>query len=181
MTLVISQTKILTPNPADLAGYPTLPIDNARLAMLLAHCEDAGTGYLMGAKADEPFSWPPRWHDEAGQSVNGVDCSGFFRYSTWFATHGQVTPPDGTSQIKPWLDRMGFKRHPGSDYDAVCGLKDGHLRVCITEREDGHPYGHVWEDRDGLTEESYGGNGPGSRSFATGVLERIVTDIYVLS
>ena len=176
---------IILPNPADLAGHKTLPIDIGRLLLLMRWLEEADTQYLMGAKPDEPrggtpFAWPPSFHDEAGRSVNAVDCSGFGRYAIWFLTHGQVVIPDGTSAQFDWFHAQDFKEDVHDQYDAVGGLHDGHLRVNICTSEDGHAYGHFWFTYGGLTDESWGGHGPGSRAFNAAVLERIVRKVFVI-
>ncbi len=175
----------ITPNPADLAGYKTLPVDFGRLQLLMHTLEASGTKYLMGAKPDEPhggtpFNWPPSFHDESGNEVNAVDCSGFGRYCIWFITHGKVLIPDGTCAQFDWFTNQGFKSYGPEGYAENGDNRDGHLRVNICTSEDGHAYGHFWLDLDGITDESWGGNGPSSRAFNTAVLTRIVRRTFVI-
>jgi hypothetical protein len=60
------------------------------------------------------------------------------------------------------------------------GLEDGRLRIAFIATKPGH-VGHVWLILNGKTIESWGGHGPGRRSWNVKALRERVTSCYVLT
>lgn len=138
-----------------IAGYPNMPIDYDRLTEYLRACEAHGVTYGFGSKC-------PEAHIGKLPIVYGeIDCSGFFRTAICYATNEELTPPDGSYTQGDWLSAKGYK----ATKPEYCGLQDGHVRVCVHHPDDLDGTGHIWIVRNGVTTESYGGHGPGSRAW----------------
>jgi hypothetical protein len=148
----------------------------AKVSEITEYCHANGYYYLMGGKAKEITAAP--------LDAKGVDCSGFFRYVLWQATHAAFGEGwlvcDGSFMQNDYFGELGFKKGSHADYLSSGGDKDSILRSCFCKSEDGHAYGHVWLDLNGKTYESCGGVGPSSRNWTTPVLERIIDDYYCL-
>lgn len=107
---------------------------------------------------------------------SGIDCSGWVRYVIYQCCK-QIKIPDGSWNQAAWAEAQGFKSYGKAGYLANAGLKDGRVRLC---QFTGNP-GHIWFTWNGMTYESYGGNGPGSRKWNTlGLLTR-VQHVFVLT
>ena len=89
-----------------------------------------------------------------------------------------------SSDLNDWVGKQGLK-HYGPDkahmaYQSIGGNKDNYLRIAFCRASPAETIGHVWLLWNGFTMESSGGVGPHSRPFDTPVLERIISDFYVL-
>ncbi len=159
--------------PTPLFAWPTLPLDGAALNRYLAVCEADGVGYRLGAKADDAgrslTEFPPRYAQ--------VDCSGWVRAALAYATRGGVVLPDGSVNQRDWCAAQGLK----VSAPFALGRDDGALRIAFIVPNARHPVGHVYLCRNGRTLESWGGHGPGSRSWLTHALHLTTTAVFVLT
>lgn len=149
----------------------TIPVDLDLLKELFDHCSGR-VRYELGEKAPSL--------DCDSSRIRSIDCSGWARYAIYRATNGAVRMPDGSQAQKGWCARQGFKV---STYDADgAGRHDGALRIAFASPDPGDEWPrHVWLIKDGMTMESYGGHGVGSRRWNDHVLAPIVTVCYVLT
>lgn len=161
----------LTPGTGALEGFRVMPLDTAKLEGGLHQCEAVPVHYGMGDKAPEPFSFPPNFH--------AIDCSGFARWVIFHATGGDVLMPDGSYVQSDWCEQHGFKK---TDY-ANAANHDGHVRIAFHHPggRGGDGTGHVWIILNGMSLESYGGHGPGSRSYSHQWFLDHVDACYVVS
>lgn len=171
MTTTQEETGLLAPTEG--FPWPTAALDADALAGYLRACEARGIGYGLGDKADADGRGlaenPPRYA--------AIDCSGWVRAAVAVATGGRTVLPDGSVCQNDWCTRQGLKR---SDREAL-RLRDGRTRIAFIRPSAAHPVGHVYLARQGRTLESWGGNGPGSRSVSVRVLAAETTDVYVLA
>ena len=173
---------ILTGKASSVAGFASVALDVGKLLDALRACEARGVSYGLGSKAPEHTSGP--YVFDYPPTFNAVDCSGWIRWAIYHATGGALLIPDGSANQNDWAGQQGLK-HYGPDnahvmYQSVGGNKDNYLRVAFCRANPTEPIGHVWLLFNGFTMESSGGVGPHSRPFDTPVLERIITDLYVL-
>ena len=127
--------------------------------------------YGFGAKDPNPGS--------GAIDFVSIDCSGFVRTLLKFAAPATFKDmPDGSFLDDDWFGRMGFKRTEYANF----ALQDGRLRVAIhrANGRGGDPVGHIWLGINGHTVESFGGHGPGERSWDTPKLVAIVDDCFVI-
>lgn len=152
--------------------WPSAAVDASRLLSYLQRCIGLGIGYGLGAKAGLLTAIPPDYEQ--------IDCSGWVRAAVAVATYGKTILPDGSVVQHEWCDRVGLKR----SNQAALLLPDNYVRICFIAPSSLHPVGHVFLCRNAKTLESYGGNGPGSRSvlvhISAGILQRLTTAVYVL-
>jgi cell wall-associated NlpC family hydrolase len=137
---------------AIMAGEPweSFDFDPNDLPILTAKMR--GCKYELGAKAKS-------LGDQLA-SIGTIDCSGFHRLMI-FKLAG-VAIPDGSWNQGEYYRENHFKP---STVDAG-KLKDGILRAAILPQQPGPGVGrHIVFILNGRTYESYGGNGPGSRSW----------------
>lgn len=153
--------------------WPTLPVGRNRLRLYLEACEDACVGYHLGAKANSfgqsLTAFPPRYSQ--------IDCSGWVRAALAYATRGEVILPDGSVNQHDWCAGKGLK---ASTYRSLL-LDDGVLRIAFIVPSAAHPVGHVFLCRGRKTMESWGGNGPGTRSPLVHVLHALTTAVFVIT
>ena len=175
-------SSILTGKASTVAGFASLDLDVGKLLDALRACEARGVVYGLGSKAAEHagqkyvFDYPP--------TFGSVDCSGWSRWAIYHATGGALLIPDGSANQNDWAGQQGFK-HYGPDkahvtYQSIGGNKDNYLRMAFCRASASETIGHVWFTLNAFTLESHGGVGPSSRPFDTPVLERIISDLYVL-
>jgi hypothetical protein len=125
------------------------------------YLESIGVTYVFGGK-DQSLIQSPTCHfsDDLG-AISGLDCSGFVGVCLWHMTAGSVNLEGlGSQEQGAWAERMGFKESTPD------GLGAGNLYLFMlpcSASSDG--IGHVGFVRDGLTAESYGHHGPGSRAW----------------
>ena len=163
-------SSLLPPTPA--FPWPLVPLNVRDLTGYLARCEWLSIGYELGAKAHNLTAIPPDYRD--------IDCSGWVRAAVAVATGGRTILPDGSVVQREWCARVGLKR---SAIPALL-LKDGYTRIAFIVPSREHPVGHVLLVRNRETLESWGGNGPGSRSvlshISLGVLQQVIGAVYIL-
>ena len=171
MTTTLEDAGLLAPTEG--FPWPTAALNTDRLAAYLRACAARGIGYGLGDKADadgrDLCDDPPCYA--------AIDCSGWVRAAVAVATAGRTLLPDGSVCQNDWCAARGLKR---SDPDAL-RLRDGRTRIAFIRPSAAHPVGHVYLARNGRTLESWGGNGPGSRSVSVRVLATETTDVYVLA
>ena len=155
--------------------YPTLPIAADKLDALMDSLVGAHLDYQMGGKGD-PLSLQAEEFSDHG--ITGLDCSGLVR---WIIFHAMDQPSDfnfadGSAEQHEQIQAVGFKPSQNSD-----GLNhDGVIRIAFLTPEDGGVVGHVLLIHGGATAESYGGRGPGFRTWgAEGFMQKM--HLYVLA
>lgn len=158
--------------PTPSFPWPTAPLNVRDLTSYLAKCEWLSIGYELGAKAHNLTALPPDYRD--------IDCSGWVRAAVAVATGGRTIMPDGSVVQHEWCEKMGLKK---SGILALL-LADGYTRIAFIVPSREHPVGHVLLVRNRQTLESWGGNGPGSRSImahiSLGVLQQAIGAVYIL-
>lgn len=163
-------SSLLAPTPA--FPWPLAPLNVRALTGYLAKCEWLAIGYELGAKAHSLTAIPPDYAE--------IDCSGWVRCAVAVATGGKTILPDGSVVQREWCERMGLKR---SAIPALL-LSDGYTRIAFIVPSRAHPVGHVLLVRNRQTLESWGGNGPGSRSVLAhiplGVLQQVIGAVFIL-
>ena len=141
----------------------TLTLDAQKVVDLSDSMVAEHLPYKLGGKID-PLSLQAFEVHEHG--IAGVDCSGFVR---WLLYHALGQPPvfglpDGSVQQHEWVQAQGF---------TPCDAKDGHLLDDVTRIAFLPPeattegIGHVLITLNGVTHESYGHHGPGSREWGS--------------
>ena len=171
--------------PSDDFPYPLVPLDLGKLDGYLSRCEWRGVGYELGAKAHDLLAIPPDY--------TVIDCSGWVRAAVAVATEGwDVGPtasvkrpalllPDGSVNQHDWCDQAGLKKST----PAALLLPDPWVRIAFLVPSPQHKIGHVFLCHRGMTRESWGGHGPGSRPVTShiseGVLELCAGAVYILS
>ena len=156
----------LDPSVTDVAG---------KLESLLD--QQSGWKYGLGCKIFPLDSEPPLAIDEAGASVEAVDCSGELRWLVFHLTGGRDVFPDGSAAQHEFCDKVGFKKSLPLDLT----LSGGVLRAAfLTPQSQRDGIGHALLAINGATYESHGSAGPSSRSCASlGFLDHLL--VYVLS
>ena len=145
--------------------WELLPIEPSSIPVLTAKMR--GCRYRLGAKADSL--------DQQLAEIDHIDCSGFTRILVYKAC-GTVIP-DGSWHQREYLRKSRFKQ---STVDAG-KLKDGMLRMFVLPQQPGPGVGrHVGFILNGMTYESYGGNGPGSRAW-TGRGYQAKCEVFVIA
>lgn len=132
--------------------YETLDIDPHDIPVLTKKLENLGCKYKLGAKASSI--------DAQFADIRAIDCSGFTRLIV--RRCGGPVIPDGSAMQLNWLVDNHFK--PSSVEYAK--LHDDILRMFVLPQQPGKGVGrHVGFVLNGMTYESYGGHGPGSRPW----------------
>lgn len=145
--------------------WETLPIDPNEMPILLGKM--AGCEYELGAKAN-PL-------DQQLADIKAIDCSGLTKVLI-FKACGEIIP-DGSANQLAWLKAAHFK--PSSIQAGK--LKDGILRMFVLPQQPGQGVGrHTGFILNGKTLESYGGHGPGRRSW-TGRAYQSKCQVFVLA
>ncbi len=145
--------------PSAAFGWLTLAfVDYDKPVEYTNALEARGVKYVYGGKAD-PLG-------ENLANITGLDCSGFVR-DCLFRSLGDPADydiPDGSDNIHQWAIAAGLKQSDPAD----AGSADHYWRIAFLEPTDSHDgIGHVLLNRDGTTYESYGGHGPGSRTWGS--------------
>ena len=136
-------------------------VDRAELVRLMNACFGR-VEYELGAKAPALSCKP--------EQINAIDCSGFVRWLIYNATHGQVTMPDGSQNQLAFCRKSDYK---STDYDNT-SLLDNRLRIAFMSPAHGQQWPrHVWLIINGQTIESYGGHGPGRRTWNNHILKPV--------
>jgi len=153
--------------------WPHLDLDPEHLKELVALM--AGCKYKLGAKAPSL--------DFQLASIKQIDCSGFVRLMIYKLTmlsdpfsKGLVIP-DGSFNQGEWFEKNNFKP---SDTES-CKLLDGKLRLLWMTPKQGGGVGHIAFVLNGVTYESYGGHGPGSRKFTGKSNFQKIAKVFVLA
>jgi hypothetical protein len=107
--------------------------------------------YDFGAKFSDVKKNPP------GGAY--VDCSGYSRWLLYHGSDGGLMLPDGSWNQLEAIEEKGFSQRV---YRNVLKDRTGAVYIAFFKPTRFKP-GHVWLLQDGLTMESYGGHGIGSR------------------
>lgn len=142
----------------DTYQWVTLRVSVA--AILKAHSE------AMAARI--PYGWGAKpGADLLPARIKSADCSGYVGYLLAHCALGGATGLSkavigrGTSWFMDWCKAQGFKQsHTDSGK-----LKDNALRLGVYTVMPGTPTGHIVLIRNGMTIESYGSGGVGSRPW----------------
>lgn len=129
---------------------------------------DGHVSYSFGSKAS-PLSADP-------SAIHRIDCSGFVQYVIYHSALSPIRWPAGSYNQEVYCRDAGFRRVPYDD----ASLQDDWLRIAFLPSRNGNPR-HVWFILNGVTLESYGGHGPGSRPWDTARLRNNVSACYELS
>jgi hypothetical protein len=148
--------------PSDNYGFPSLDITPTKLLALVQSEMAVGTGYgSQPGQKIAPLSLQPADADWPG----AVDCSGEFRWLLFHALGqpGDFDVPDGSWNQGQWMAAAGFKESQVQDGSNV----DGYIRAAwMTPEQTGESSGHIFMCCNNITFESYGGHGPGQRTFS---------------
>ena len=173
-------------NGGPMNGSPVLNIDKQKLFTYWAKAKAIGITYGYGDKDPILGTFPPDY--------KSIDCSGYVRTTLAYATAGQTNKllgmPDGSWMEDTFFQTEGFRHHlihSVADYMSAIA-KDNRIRLCFHKPNGrgGDPIGHAFFiilDTDGeiVSEESYGGNGPGSRPWDHLWFMDHCDDVYVLT
>ena len=151
--------------------WPTVPLALGRLQAYLAACVARSVGYGLGCKA------PAQFLDACPPEYRLIDCSGWVRAALANATRMRTLVPDGSVNMNDWCGAQGLKR---SNLVSTM-LRDNIVRIAFHRPNDADNIGHVWLTYNGMTMESWGGHGPGSRPWSTHILKILCTDVYILA
>ena len=150
--------KLTKATSGDLTGYTVAPINVVKFAAFKQACYDAHIPYSFGGKDPHPSSGKVDF-------PLGIDCSGFIRTLLMYACEGAMDAlPDGSYTQGEWFASKGFKPTD----PANCANADGHFRVCVHHPDALDETGHIWivvGNSPVHTVESFGGHGPGERSW----------------
>ncbi len=146
----------------------SITLDTTTLLDISGKLMDGHVRYTWGGKPG--FNKKP-------EEIVGADCSGFVRYVVYQATSKKVSLSEGSWGQHEWCKTSKLETVAYS----TARESDGWLRLAFINPEGKDKPGHVWMILDGKTLESYGGHGPGRRSWDTGVLVKRVGACYKLS
>ena len=145
--------------------WELLPIEPGEIPVLTGKMR--GCGYRLGAKAPSL--------DTQLAAIAQIDCSGFTRIIIYKACGEKI--PDGSARQLDWLIDSNFKESTVDNGK----LLDGMLRIFVLPQQPGPGVGrHVGFILNGMTYESYVGNGPGSRAW-TGRGYQAKCKVYVIA
>jgi hypothetical protein len=152
-----------------------LSIDVTMLTSSFSQLQRRGVSYVYGGKADDR-STNRRSNGSLStplDTIDGLDCSGFFRYMIYRATSGTCIIPDGSQNQLDWFSSQASAGNVNQVYPySIVNLSatSPQLFACfIKPHVNGcGDIGHVWfvlksNGGDAQTLECYGGVGVGSR------------------
>ena len=110
--------------------------------------------------------------------IHAIDCSGEVRYLTAKSTNQQTIMPDGSFYQRLWCEQQQL--HKLAQYSDVqyAANDPSRLFICFIEPNAHESIGHVFFVCAGVTYESHGGVGVGSRPWDTPVLLNNASEAY---